>query len=69
MNHSKVVLLQLCLLARRVKSICLDTPGIKETTFPFKYMMRYSIAGAEIKPEQSRMKFLHQPSPSAVLDG
>lgn len=69
MNHSEVVLLLLHLLARHVKSICLDTLRIKETTFPFKYVMRSSIDGSGVKPEQFRIKFLHQPSPSAVLDG
>ena len=69
MNHSKVFLFQLCLFARHVKSISLDILGIKETAFPFKYMTISGIDGAGIKPKQRKIKFLHEQSPSAVLDG
>lgn len=68
-NHSKVVLFQLCLFARHVKSISLDILGIEETPFPFKYMTISGIDGAGIKPKQPKIKFLHQQSPSAVPDG
>lgn len=68
-NHSKVFLFQLCLFARHVKSISLDILGIEETPFPFKFIAICGIDGAGIKPKQPKIRFPHQPSSPAVLDG
>lgn len=63
-----MVLFQLCLFARHVKSISLDILRIEETPFPFKYMTISSIDGAGIKQKPPKIKFLYQQSLSAVLD-
>lgn len=65
----KVFLFQLCLFARHVKSISLDILGIEETPFPVKFIAISGIDGAGIKPKQPKIRFPHQPSSPAVLDG